>query len=205
MDIKLNFINQSNDDNNSEIVIFQKNVATNLGGPAVAWHVIQNCGRGDNHPFVYPISMAVGASDAYGNYTPLLPASDGQRFVMTKTQSGDELSLAGAGSGPQEVQVENRLERGAITAMLYKDGHLAATSAHLAPGQVASFHFMPTIWIGLVSQVRPGQVMDDAVVSGINTEISLLGLVSADIVMAGGGSGPDAQPFEFHLENVVMA
>jgi hypothetical protein len=205
MDIKLNFINQSSDDNNSEIVIFQKNVATNLGGPAVAWHVIQNCGRGDNHPFVYPISLEVDASDAYGNYTPLLPAFDGQRFAMTQTQSGHQLSLAGTGTGPQEVQVENRLEQGAITAMVYKDGHLAATSAHLAPGQVASFQFKPTIWIGVVSQVRQGQFMDEAIVSGINTEISLFGVVSADIVMAGGGSGPDAQPFEFHLENVVMA
>ena len=34
--------------------------------------------------------------------------------------------------------------------------------------------------------------------SSINTEISLLGIAGADIVMTGGGSGPDAKPFEIH-------
>ena len=37
MDIQLNFINNSNDVNNSEIVIFQKNVATDFDELAVAW------------------------------------------------------------------------------------------------------------------------------------------------------------------------
>jgi hypothetical protein len=205
MDIKLNFINQSNDANNSQVVIFQKNVATNLGGPAVAWHVIENCGRGDNHPFVYPISIKAGASDAYGNFTPRLPASPGQLFAMTRTQSGDELSLAGGGTSPEEVQVENRLREGAISAMIYKDGRIFATSGHLSPGQTASFRFNPVIWIGAVSQATSGQVMPEAMSSSITTEISLLGLAGADIVMTGGGPGPDAKPFEFHLENIVMA
>ena len=50
MDIKLNFINLSNDVNNSQVVIFQKNVSTDFDELAVAWKVISNCGRGDNHP-----------------------------------------------------------------------------------------------------------------------------------------------------------
>ena len=47
--------------------------------------------------------------------------------------------------------------------------------------------------------------MNSAIISNINTEISLLGIVSADIVMTGGGSGPNATAFVFTLENVVMA
>jgi hypothetical protein len=54
MDIHLNFINDSNDMNNSEIVVFQKNAATDFDELAVAWLVIKYCGQGDNHPFVYP-------------------------------------------------------------------------------------------------------------------------------------------------------
>ena len=53
--IKLNFINRSNDQNNSQVVIFQKNVAADLDELAVAWKVIDNCGQGDNHPFNYPM------------------------------------------------------------------------------------------------------------------------------------------------------
>ena len=43
-----------------------------------------------------------------------------------------------------------------------------------------------------------------AVVSNINTEISLLGIASADIVMTGGGPGANSTPFAFSLQNVVM-
>ena len=46
--IQLNLINNSNDTNNSQIVIFQKNVATSFNEIAVAWQVIQDCGQGDN-------------------------------------------------------------------------------------------------------------------------------------------------------------
>jgi hypothetical protein len=63
----------------------------------------------------------------------------------------------------------------------------------------------PTIWIGVVSQVEEGDVMNSAIISDINTELSLLGIASADIVMSGGGAGPSATPFMFTLENIVMA
>jgi hypothetical protein len=185
-------------------VIFQRNAATSLGELAVAWLVIQNCGQGDNHPFVYPASFAVGASDSFGNYTPHLPASYGQLFAMTRTRSGDQLSFAGE-ANPQEVQVENRLPTGAIDAMIYKAGSVFARKTNIAPGQLAAFQFKPTLWIGVVSQVEQGQVMNEAIMSDIDTEFSLFGIASADIVMTGGGIGPDAKPFEFHLENVMMA
>jgi hypothetical protein len=50
-----------------------------------------------------------------------------------------------------------------------------------------------------------GQVMNSATVSQISTELSLLGVRSADIVMTGGGPGPNATPFQFTLSNVVKA
>jgi len=205
MDIRLNFINDSNDQNNSEVVIFQKNAATDYDELAVAWTVIKNCGQGDHHPFVYPMTMQVGASDSYGNYTPLLSAQSGQLFQMTLTPSGDRLVDAGAGTSPQEVQVLNALPKGAINAGIYRAGKLAAIKTSIAPQQKAVFEFKPTIWIGVVSQVDEGQVLNAAIISNINTEISLLGLASADIVMTGGGPGSGSKPFVFNLENVEMA
>jgi hypothetical protein len=112
VDIQLNFINASNDTNNSQVVIFQKNVATNFDELHVAWQVIQNCGQGDNHPFVFPMTMAVGSSDSDGNYSPQLPAQNGQKFSVTLTPSGDRLTQTGFGNSPTEVQVFNNLERG---------------------------------------------------------------------------------------------
>lgn len=205
MDIQLNFINQSNDANNSQVVIFQKNVATNFDELAVAWMVIQYCGQGDNHPFVFPMTMQVGASDSYGNFTPQLDAQNGQLFQMQRTTSGDRLVNAGSGTSSKEVQVLNSLPKGAINASIYKSGKLLATKTSIAPQQKAVFEFKPTIWIGVVSQVVQGQVMNSAIISQINTQLSLLGIASADIVMTGGGPGVSSAPLQFSLQNVVMA
>ncbi len=205
MDVKLNFINRSNDTNNSEIVIFQKNAATDFDELAVAWQVIRYCGQGDNHPFTFPMRMQVGASDSYGNYTPLLDAQNGQLFQMSLTTSGDTLVAAGQGTSSREVQILNSLPKGAINAGCYKSGKLLAIKTGVAPQQKAVFAFSPTIWIGIASQVQQGEVMNSAIMSNINTELSLFGIASADIVMTGGGTGPNAEPFRFNLENIVMA
>lgn len=205
MDIKLNFINKSNDANNSQIVIFQKNVSANYNELAVAWQVIQNCGQGDNHPFVFPMTMDVGASDSWGNYTPQLTAQNGQLFTMQSNPSGDQLIQTGNGTSVTEVQVLNGLTTGAINASIYKAGNMLATKTSVAPQQKAVFQFNPTIWIGAASQIVQGQVMSSAIISNVNTELSLLGIASADIVMTGGGPGPSSTPFVFNLQNVVMA
>ncbi|MES2039784.1 MAG: hypothetical protein V4495_18360 [Pseudomonadota bacterium] len=205
MDIKLNFINNSNDTNNSSVVIFQKNVATNFDETAVAWKVIENCGVGDNHPFTYPLSSHVSASDSWGNYTPKLVAQNGNLFHVALSSSGTQLSLAGDASNQAQIHVANELPKGAVNASIYKDGTLLATHTSVAPGQKAAFEFKPTIWIGVASQVVQGQVMNSAIISDLNTELSLLGIAGADIIMTGGGPGANSTPFVFHLENIVFA
>lgn len=202
--INLNFVNSSNDANNSDIVVFQKNVATDFDELAVAWTVIKNCGQGDNHPFTFPMEMQVSASDSWGNYTPKLNAENGQMFHVYLSNSGDSLAYKGPATSQKEVQVLNDLEQGAVGANIYKDGKLLAAKTSIAPGQKAVFEFKPTIFIGVVSQVEQGQIMNSAIISNINTELSLLGIAAADIVMTGGGPGPKSQPFQFTLENVQM-
>lgn len=204
-DIQLNFINNSNDVNNSSVVIFQKNVASDVGELATAWLVIKNCGQGNNHPFIYPEVTTVGTSDAWGNYTPQLPAMFGQQFSLVRSPSGDSLTQTGASASPAELEILNNLSQGAINAGVYKNGALLLHATSISPQQKAVFQFKPTIWIGVVSQVERGQLMNSAILSSIDTEISLLGVASADIVMTGGGSGTSAEPFTFSLENVVMS
>jgi hypothetical protein len=77
-----------------------------------------------------------------------------------------------------------------------------ASKTGIAPGQKAVFEFQPKIYIGVVSQVQEGDAMNSAIISQINTQISLFGITSADIVMRGGGPGPSSTPFYFSLENV---
>jgi hypothetical protein len=119
--------------------------------------------------------------------------------------SGDVLKLTGQASSPSEIEVRNALQQGSINAGIYKSGKLYAQETDVAPQQKAVFQFKPTIWIGVVSQAVAGEVMNSAIVSSVNTELSLLGIASADIVMTGGGAGPSATPFMFNLANVVFA
>lgn len=202
--IKLNFVNRSGDTNNSNIVIFQQNVADDYGERAIAWKVIENCGRLDNHPFLYPLKFEVCCQDSYGNYTPRMVAYDGQAYEMVKDNSGDILQLrAMPASSPNEVEVWNNLSQGSISAQIYKDGRCLADKPNVPPRQKAVFEFHPRIFIGVFGDIEEGDVMDSAVLSQAKTEINLFGITSADIVMTGGGSGKSATAYEFHLENIT--
>lgn len=203
MDIKLRLVNQSHDINNSSIVIFQKNVAEDFDELAIAWRVIENLGFQDYHPFTYPLNFRVGAGDAWGNFTPDFAATDGQRWEMVRDNTGDVLKLSSTpATSPEEVEVFNALSRGAVSGRIYRDGKLLAHKTNISPGQKAVFKFLPKIFIGVVSQVEEGEVMDSAIISNINTEVNLLGVRNADIIMTGGGGGPDATQFDFNLANV---
>ena len=201
--IRLNFINRSADTNNSSIVIFQKNVAEDFGELAAAWRVIQNCGRNDNHPFLYPLNFDVSAKDSYGNFTPQMTAYNGRSYEMVTDGSGDILRLSNTpATNPNEVEIRNNMETGAIDGKIYRDGKVIASKTTIVPGQKAVFQFHPTIWIGAVSQITEGQVMNSAIIQSINRELPLYGITNADIVMTGGGPGKESTAFSFNLENI---
>jgi hypothetical protein len=200
MDIEITFINQSYDANNSSIVIFQKNVAASFDEIAVAWTVIENVGRNWSHKFTFPVSFFVGAQDSWGNVTDLQPAQNGQKWDVVRSTSGDVLSLdSNQASSLNEVEVKNCLSVGAVDAQIYKAGKLLATKTGVSPQQKAVFSFKPTIWVGVVSEMEEGAIMNSAVMSDINTEISLLGITKANLIMTGGGVGSTALPFKFTL------
>jgi hypothetical protein len=200
--IALRLINQSADCNNSSILLFQKNVVTNLNELPVAWMVVERLGAGWIHPFTYEYDLQVGVADSWGNYVPPQDSANGQLWTVTEDCSGDQLKPSGSANTSDEIQILNGLDEGAIAACMYRSGRLLATKTGVAPGQKALFQFKPTIWIGVVSQVEQGDVLDAAIVSNINTQLVLTGIASADIVMTGGGPGRSSKPFTFSLQNV---
>lgn len=206
-DIELNFINRSNDANNSAIVIFQKNEVANSGELPVAWKVIENCGLGDHHPFVFPICLYASAADSFGNSTVQQFAYYGDEFKVSMDASGCQMTSVGSQfmvytDDPVPIPaigVGNALPKGSISVQIYKDGNLLATTTGIAPTKYATFKFTPTIWIGVVNQVVQGEVMNAAIISQINTEISLDRITKADIIMTGGGPGQSSKPLAFTL------
>jgi hypothetical protein len=199
MDIELNYVNHSNDPDNSAIVIFQKNVPSGSDELVVAWKVIQFCGKGGNHPFIFSSALTVNASDSYGNYMPKLPAQYGLEYAVTLDRSGHVFGPAGPATSATQIQIRNALQLGAINAEVQRSAKRLAVVNEIAPGQIASFEFNPVIWIGAVSQAVEGEILSAATVATVDTEISLEGILRADIVATGGGS----QPMVFSLDNVV--
>ncbi|MDP3654768.1 MAG: hypothetical protein Q8R67_24175 [Rhodoferax sp.] len=205
MDIKLRFVNRSNDGNQSEVVIYQKNVLTTMASLTVAWKVIRYCGRDCYHPFVYPMDYEVSITGEHGNFTPRLSATNGQMLRLTSTPTGARrLLYAGPASASNELDVLNGLTQGAIDVCLYKDGRLMGLKTSVSPGQKAVFQYAPVLWIGVASEVSQGLAINSAVLSNINTQLSLIGIASADIVMTGGGGGEQSTAYEFNLENIVQ-
>ena len=201
-DVKLSFINRSNSTDIPEVVIFQKNLAPNSDDTAIAWLVIKYCGQGESYSFIYPSEMGINASNESGDYSQILAAQNGQLFQLLLTDSGPTLSYEGSGSSPKQVQLLNALSEEWVSANIFKDGRILAQKSPVNPQQTAVFEIEQTIWIGVVSDIEAGEPMSSTILSTINTEISLLGIASADIVMTGGGSDAKSTPFEFNLENV---
>ncbi|WP_411878059.1 hypothetical protein [Polaromonas sp. YR568] len=206
MDIKLRFVNKSSDGNKSEVVIYQKSVLTTMASLSVAWKVIRYCGRDCTHPFVYPDGYEVSISDEYGNFTPRLRAKNGQMLSLISTPTGARrLLYTGPAGASTELDVLNAMGQGAVDVCIFKDGRLMGAKTSVSPGQKAVFQYQPALWIGVCSEVVQGEPINSAVLPGINTELSLIGIASADIVMTGGGPGEGSTAYEFNLENIVQA
>jgi hypothetical protein len=206
MDIRLRFVNRSNDCGNSEVVLFQRDVIPDLDTFAVAWKVIRYCGRDCFHPFVYSTDIDVALGDEHGNFSPRVAAPAGTRFAVDAHPTGrGRLVPDRAGASCGDIEVVNRMTRGAVNVNAFSAGRLIAVKEAVAPGQKAVFRFTPTLWIGVASQVQESRALHAAVLSSVNTQLPLAGIAAADVVMTGGGTGADAQPFAFALERVVRA
>lgn len=204
MDIKLRFVNQSMDGHQSEVVIYQKNLISDMASLTMAWKVIRYCGYGCYHPFVYSTDLEICVCDEHGNFSPRISAHNGELLSLELTaQGGRRLRRAGKAAAANEVNVVNGMGRGAVDVCAYRAGRLVERLRAVAPGQQAVFRYQPALWVGVASQVVQGTALDSAVVSDMTTELSLLGMASADIVMSGGGVAEDAVPYAFRLENVA--
>ncbi|KWN07857.1 aromatic ring-opening dioxygenase LigA [Burkholderia territorii] len=206
MNIKLRFVNRSNDCGNSEVVLFQRDVIPDLDAFAIAWKVIRYCGCDCFHPFDYSTDIDVALGDEHGNFSPRVTAPAGMRFVVDAQPNGRGRLVPDPADAPGgDIEVVNRLRRGAVNVNAFSAGRLIAVKHAVAPGQKAVFRFTPTLWIGVASQVQESRALHAAVMSSANTLLPLAGVAAADIVMTGGGTGTDAQPYAFALEHIVHA
>ncbi len=86
-----------------------------------------------------------------------------------------------------------------MDALIYRDGKLLASVNGVAPGESTDFKFEPEIYIGVVSEVTEGNILDSAIINSIPTKLSLKGIKAGNIIMSGGGTGPNSEPISFTL------
>lgn len=201
--VKLRFVNNSNNNSNQDVVIFQKNEAYCLDELAIPWRVIRCFSKGDVHLFGFTNDMEISASDSYGNFSNQIDGVEhGQQFSVYKEDAEPEIAHVGKAPIENEIHVRNDRAVGSIDAHIFRDGKKLAVRDNVAPAQNAVFRFEPTVWVGVVSQVQEGHTLNSAILSQVDKSFNLKGIASADIVMTGGGPGINSTPFHFELENV---
>ncbi len=202
MHTTLRIINRSGGDTNSDIVVIQKNPTSASEERTIAWTVISNLGPGASHSFGFSDEFAIRTIDSKGNQSPLQSAGYGEVWRLRK--AGDDDELESAGKGPlDQLQVENQLEQGAIVVRLYRDGRLLDVKTDVAPAQSAVFSFAPTIFIGLLHGLQQGQELSAEQTAGISRGFDLGNVVSADIILSGGGTETD--PHVFQMTNIILS
>ncbi len=194
---QINIINNTVDNDALNLAIYQKYDSLNSGMEGVeersviAWKVIKIVDINTSHSFTISTEMHVTVEDENGNVSDPQATEGGVKWNAVSVSAGTMLvNDIASGSNASEIQIYNGLDEGAINASIYKDNKLLATQMNIAPQQSTAFAFEPTIWVGVVPQAVEGEIIDPLVLSTITTEISLLGITNANLILTGGSGNP---------------
>lgn len=197
--IELRLVNQTDDAGESQVVIFQKNLAGS-SDLAVAWRVLTTS-PGSSVSFAFPFDLTAYASDSFGNFAPPAPAPLGSLLSYTTTR----LTPAGNAASSAQVQIRNDASN-PMNASVYRDNRSLGTQSGVPANEIATFAMGSAIWIGIVNNMNEGDILDSAILDAVQTQLSLLGIDAADILMSGGGpGGTHVRPHQFTLANVRRA
>ncbi|WP_438729769.1 hypothetical protein ACR9YC_03240 [Parasphingorhabdus sp. DH2-15] len=201
MNIELTFRNQSDASKVMDVVIFQKNLAADHMARTLAWQVIKECGPDQFHPFTYSMGLQASALDNFGNQFYPMDVSPGQQLAIIHGSLSNDLTITGPSADPHQIEILNSRDKGSVNGLIVRGGYRLAEQTAISPGEKAIFEFEDTLWIGVTEKIEQGQVLDHDLVDSIETELPLVNIASADIIMQGGGD--QSTPFTFKLDNVV--
>lgn len=193
----MNFVNAA-EGSNVDVVFFQKNIVSFVDD-VVAWKVIHTEGGGWRTPFTFSTDFQVAVQNEDGAPTPRLSAKTGEKLIVEMNEGKMTFAAAGNASNPKFLEIENHLPNQSINALVYRNGELVAREDGGGPSQIATFELDHRIWVGVCSGVEQGKRLGSKVVREINALLDLYGIVSADIVMTGGGGLIQIQTGDINL------
>ncbi|MGZ5076580.1 MAG: hypothetical protein ACXV9R_08150 [Methylobacter sp.] len=187
----------------SNVVFFQKNSIVSSHGSVIAWRVARHCGYRNYCYIPYSWDTTINMVDWHANHSERQTAAQGDIFHIDRHRYGKRLSIMAQKGHPTEIEVQNCLSKGAMHVNLYRSGGLVARHPNVIPQQRVKFDIQHRLYVAVMPEVKQGTAIPEQLLSTPALEIYLHGIVSADIVMQGGGPGNDAKALNFKMANVV--
>ncbi len=200
--VQLRFVNLSDDEGMSNVVFFQKNT-TAIHDNRVAWRVVRHCEHHDYCSIPYSLDTDINMVDWNANHSERLAAYQGNVFHIAPQGYGKYLSAMPLEGCPTQIWVQNHLSQGAVHVNLYRSGCLVAQQRNVIPEQWAKFDLLHWLYVAVMPDVKQGEIIPSRFLSTSVAEFCLYDIVSADIIMLGGGCGKDAVALHFEITNVV--
>lgn len=177
------------------IVIFQNNTASSATGFPVAWRVIPLEAQGDElanflFDFSYYTTMAAESSED-SSLTPQVSATASNRYHPYQATSGVRLVQEGSSVSGQEFEYLNDPDL-TTTVFIYRNELLIDKITDLTASSLDEFRFRQTFFIGCnlpEPALEQGDELTEDQVNVVNTELGLLGILSADIEITDNGFG----------------
>ena len=195
--IRLRVINNSSN-NDLNVIIFQKNEVADFETSAIAWTVLSNLDINKNKTVIFGSELRMGYKKI-DTLSETIVCTPGQQIIANEDFT---MGYNGPSNNVNEIEIiSNVFTLAAITGRLYRSNRLLMQSNLLDNGSIGYFRTRPTLWIGVVAGINQGDIIGGEILSQVNTELGLLGIASADIVITG-GSGDN--PYNFTLQNIVF-
>lgn len=201
MTIRLRFVNSSLEAPPPDVFLYQRDQAPGPEGETLVWKRIRRCLYGWNHPLC--ISDGVILSFRYDgrNWSRPRPAAPGDHFlVQMKKRGGVEVEVLPPQTGGP-ITIRNTGRIGEVEVFVLRNDRPLVRRT-LGPGAEASFSFPLVFVVGADRRCEEGEPLAATPADRFHAEIDLQGIVSADLVMTGGGPGPGSTPLRFELANI---
>ena len=199
--IFITFVNDSDDPNLPEILVFARNEASASDEltDEVAWRVMSDLAKGASSTFLYLHAGTVQAMWGDCNKTSALPTSVGSRYTVEEDATGIVIVPSGSATQPNAIEVSSVVHvDGGILAQLFRDDKLFMQEQIVAYGQKATFIVEPTLYWGVAAEIQEGQLVASAVLeTDTFFEQNLEGVSQATVTL----SGDSLTGYQFTVES----
>lgn len=180
MNIELTFINNSNDSQNTRIVVFTE--PPSVPGETATAALSLELAPGETRPATIPLELSIGVQTSALLSLPLTAVKPGRRYDLRADTTALSLVDQGAALVDNVVQVRNALAGQMATITLYCNHKPMQQREGVAAEQCVDFACQPCIWIDASAVSAPGQL-------GVDTQpvaFSLAGLEAAQALVSDG-------------------